>query len=161
MLARTGLSLLAIVGAFALMVGTIPSTFAQAQNPMVGNWKMNAAKSTSSAPLAKKRDIAITQKGADITVAVDEVTADGTANKWSFTTKGDGKPVPATGWAAIDTAVSMLNGRTGKTVYSKAGKNVMESNTDVSADGKTLVINGSRPGPDGKPVPFSTHYDRQ
>lgn len=161
MLARTGLSLLAIVGAFALMVGAAPDAYAQTQNPMVGNWKMNAAKSTSSAALAKRRDLVITQKGADITINVDELAADGAVSNWSFTTKGDGKPVPATGWQMIDTAVSTLNGRTGKTVYSKAGKQVMESNTNVSADGKTLVITGTRPGPDGKPIMFSTHYDRQ
>jgi len=161
MSARTGLSLLAIVGAFALMVGTAPHAHAQAQNPMVGNWKMNAAKSTSTAALPKKRDLAITQKGADITVSVDEVAADGTASKWSFTTKGDGKPVPVNGSAAVDTAVSTLTGRTGKTVYMKAGKPTMESNTDVSADGKVLIIKGTRPGPDGKSVAFSSHYDRQ
>ncbi len=68
---------------------------------MVGNWTFNPAKSTSSAPLPKKRDVAITQKGADVTVAVDEVAADGAATKWQFTTKGDGKPVPVTGWAAV------------------------------------------------------------
>ncbi len=161
MLARTGLSLLAIIGAFALIVGTAPSAFAQAQNPMVGNWTMNAAKSTSSAALAKKRDIAVTQQGADITIAVHEVSADGTAIKWSFTTKGDGKPVPATGAASIDTAISTLTGRTGKTVYTKSGKAVAESNSDVSVDGKTLVIKGSRMGPDGKPLSFAVHYDRQ
>ena len=161
MLARTRLSLLAIVGAFALMVGTAPNAQAQAQDPMVGNWKINLAKSTQGTPLPKKRDLTITQKGADITVVVDEVTADGTANKWTFTTKRDGKPVPATGWAAIDTATSTITGRVGKTTYSKAGKTVMESNTEVSADGKVLVIKGTRPGADGKPIAFSSHYDRQ
>lgn len=161
MLARTGLSLLAVVGAFALMLGTALPTQAQGQNPMVGSWKFNAAKSTSATAHPKKRDVVITQKGADITVAVDEVTADGAANTWTFTTKGDGKPVPVTGWAAADTATSTLSGRTGKTVYTKAGKQAMESNTEVSADGKVLLIKGTRVGPDGKTVAYSSHYDRQ
>ena len=161
MFARAGFSLFAIAGAFALTVGTASTTQAQPQNPMVGNWTFNAAKSTSSAPLPKKRDVTITQKGADITVVVDELAADGTANKWQFTTKGDGKPVPVTGWAAVDTASSTLTGNTGKTVYTKGGKPAMESNTEVSADGKVLVIKGTRPGPDGKPVAFTSHYDRK
>lgn len=161
MLARTGLSLLAVVGAFALMLGTAPTTQAQGQNPMVGTWKFNAAKSTSAVALPTKRDLVITQKGADITVSVDEVTADGTANKWTFTTKGDGKPVPVTGWAAIDTATSTLSGRTGKTVYTKAGKPAMESNTEVSADGKVLMVKGTRVGADGKTMAYSSQYDRQ
>jgi hypothetical protein len=161
MLARTGLSQLALIGAFALMLGTAPTARAQAQDPMVGNWKFNAAKSTSTSPLPKKRDLAITQKGADLTVAVDEVSGDGTPIKWTFTTKGDGKPVPVTGWAAIDTATSTLKGGTGKTVYTKGGKPAMESNTEVSADGKVLMIKGTRVGADGKTVPYSSHYDRQ
>jgi hypothetical protein len=153
--------MLAIAGAFALTMATAPSTRAQAQNPMVGSWTFNAAKSTSSSPMPKKRDVVITQKGDDITVVVDELTADGTANKWQFTTKGDGKPVPVTGWAAIDTATSTLSGRSGKTTYTKDGKPAMESNTEVSADGKVLMIKGTRPGPDGKPVAYASHYDRK
>ena len=161
MFARAGFCLLAIAGAFALTVGTTSNTQAQAQNPMVGHWTLNAAKSTSAGPMAKKRDVTITQKGADITVVVDELAADGTAVKWQFTSKGDGQPVPVTGWSAIDTATSTLTGRTGKTVYSKAGKPVMESNTDVSADGKVLIVKGTRPGADGKPMAYSSHYDRK
>ncbi|AMY07149.1 hypothetical protein LuPra_00316 [Luteitalea pratensis] len=161
MFARAGFSILAIAGAFALTIGTASTAQAQAQSPMVGNWTFNAAKSTSGAPLPKKRDLAITQKGADVTVAIDEVAADGTATKWEFTTKGDGKPVPVTGWAALDTATSTLTGRTGKTIYSKGGKPVMESNTEVSADGKVLVVKGNRPGPDGKPLPYSSTYDKK
>ncbi len=75
--------------------------------------------------------------------------------------QGDGKPVPVNGSAAVDTAVSTLTGRTGKTVYMKAGKPTMESNTDVSADGKVLMIKGTRPGLDGKSVTSSSHYDRK
>ena len=161
MFARTGLSFLAIAGAFALTVGTASTTQAQAQNPMVGSWTFNAAKSTSTAPLPKKRDVVITQKGAEITVNVDEVAADGTAAKWHFTSAGDGKPVPVTGLAAADSATSTLTGRTGKTIYTKGGKPAMESNTEVSADGKVLIVKGTRPGPDGKPVVFSSHYDRK
>lgn len=153
--------LLAMAGACALVVGSARHVDAQAQDPLVGTWAMNVAKSTSSGPLARKREVQVTQKGADITVAVDEIAADGTPLKWSFTTKGDGKPVSVTGWSAVDTATSTINGRTGKTIYGKAGKTVMESNTTVSADGKSLVITGSRPGADGKPMTFSTHYDRK
>lgn len=161
MLTGTRLTRRAIAAAIALAFAGSTALVAQTQNPMVGHWSLNAAKSTASGPMAKKRDLTITQKGADVTVVVDEVMADGTANKWSFTTKGDGKPVPATGWAVLDTATSTLSGHKGKTTYSKAGKVVMESNTEVSADGKTLVITGSRPGPDGKPMTFSSHYDRR
>ena len=159
---RTSSFLLAMAGACALVVLMPQHSHAQAQDPLVGSWTFNAAKSTSAAPLPKKRDVVITQKGEDITVNVDEVSADGTATAWSFTTKGDGKPVPVTGWTMVDTAVTTrAGGAIGKTVYTKDGKPVMESNTQVSADGKTLVITGSRPGPDGKPVKYSSHYDRK
>ena len=161
MSARAGFSVLAIASAFALTVGTASTTQAQAQNPMVGSWTFNAAKSTSAAPLPKKRDVVITQKAAEITVVVDEVAADGTATKWQFTTKGDGKAVPVTGFPLADTATPTLTGRTGKTIYSKGSKPVMESNTEVSADGKVLTIKGTRQGPDGKPMAYSSTYDRK
>ena len=162
MFARAGLSLLAVAGAFALTVGTASTAQAQAQNPMVGNWTFNAAKSTSS--------------GTDAEEARCDDHAEGRRHhrhrstrsppmaprpSGTFTTKGDGKPVPVTGWAAVDTVTSTLTGRTGKTIYTKAGKPVMESNTEVSADGKVLMIKGTRPGPDGKPAAYSSHYDRK
>lgn len=150
-----------IAVALALTLAAATTAFAQAPDPLVGHWTLNAAKSSSSVPLPKKRDVIVTQKGADITVTVDEVAADGTAAKWSFTTKGDGKPVPVTGWAAVDTATSTTRGRTGKTVYTKGGKPAMESNTDVAADGKMLTIKGTRPGADGKPATFTSVYDKK
>ena len=161
MFSRAGLSLLAIASAFALTAGTVSTSRAQAQNPMVGNWTFNAAKSTASGPLPKKRDLAITQKGDEVTVNVDEIAADGAAVKWQFTTRGDGKTVPVSGFPIADTATSTLTGRTGKTIYSKAGKPMMESNTEVSADGKVLVVKGTRTGSDGKPVAYSSHYDKK
>lgn len=161
MLAGRFVSRRGVAVALALTLTGAVAAFAQPQDPLVGHWTLNPAKSSSSGPLPKKRDLAITQKGADVTVAVDEVMADGTALKWSFTTKGDGKPVPTHGWAAIDTATSTISGRTGTTVYTKGGKTVMESNTEVSADGKTLTIKGMRPGADGKPMTFTSVYDRK
>jgi hypothetical protein len=161
MFARTALALLALAGTVALAIAPPSSAYAQAQNPMVGNWTFDAAKSTSSGPMPKKRDLVITQKGANITVNVVEVPSDGAPLTWTFTTSGDGKSVPVTGWAALDTATSTLSGRTGKTTYMKAGKLAMESNTEVSTDGKVLTIKGTRPGPDGKPLAYSSHYDRK
>ena len=161
MFARTGLALLALASTAVLTVATAPTAYAQATEPMVGNWAFDPAKSTSAGPMPKKRNVTITQKGVDVTVMVDEVAADGVTLKWSFTTKRDGKPVPVTGWPAADTAASTLTGRTGKTIYSKGGKPVMESNTEVSADGKVLTIKGTRVGPDGKPLAYSSHYDRK
>jgi hypothetical protein len=161
MLADRTFSRRGIAVALALTLAGATTAFAQAPDPLVGHWTFNAAKSSSSGPLPKKRDVTVTQKGEDITVSVDEVAADGTATKWSFTTKRDGKPVPVTGWAAVDTATSTISGRTGKTVYAKGGKPVMESNTEVAADGKMLTIKGTRPGADGKPVTFTSVYDKK
>jgi hypothetical protein len=161
MLAGRMVSRRGIAVALALTLTGAATASAQPQDPLIGHWTLNAAKSSSSGPLPKKRDVTVTQQGSDVTVVIDEVMADGAAVKWSFTSKGDGKPVPTQGWAAVDTATSTLSGRTGKTVYTKGGKTVMESNTEVSADGKTLTIKGMRPGPDGKPMTFTSVYDRK
>ncbi len=157
---RSVVSLALAVAVVAVLASAHPS-HAQSRNPMVGRWALDVAKSSGSGAMPRSRDLTISQAGSDITVVVNEISADGAALEWQFTTRGDGKPVPVTGWTAIDSATSTLDGNTGKTVYMKDGKQVLETNTEVSPDGKVLRIKGTRLDASGKPYPYTGHYDRK
>lgn len=155
----TRLSLLVAAGTLALANGPSP-TSAQTPHPLVGTWTFNAAKSKVT-PAPQKRHIEITQKGAEFTLVADEVGSDGASIRWSYTTKGDGKPVPVTGHPLMDTATVTISPRGGKAIYSKAGKTVVEFVSEVTADGKSLVTKGTSTSADGKAVPSQQHYDRK
>ncbi|MBA2354325.1 MAG: hypothetical protein H0V80_06615 [Acidobacteria bacterium] len=161
---RTGarVSVMAMAGVVALVVGVGGARAQGAVDPYVGTWKMNLAKSTSSAPLPKSRTVTITSAGANaIKVVVDEVGADGAAANWSFTTAKDGKDTAVTGSPMADTAAMTMHGpRSGVTVYKKAGKAVREVTTDVSADGKTFTTTSKGTDAQGKPVTATAIYER-
>jgi hypothetical protein len=148
--------------AVALVLGFGVVASAQTADPYVGTWTMNAAKSTSSGPMPKSRVLKITSAGADtIRVTVEEVRADDTKVTWSFTNTRDGKEGAVTGHPLMETAASTSRGpRNGTTVYKKAGKVVMEVNTEVSADGKTFTTTSKGTDAEGKAVTSRMVYDR-
>lgn len=162
MRAGTRVSLAAVTVACAMAVGVAAQPATPAQDPYVGTWTMNAAKSTFSAPAPKSRVLTITAAGANaIKVEVAQLGADGARTRWSFSSSGDGKEVPVTGNPDMDTASRMSQGpRAGKTVFKKQGKVVMEVSTEVSADGKTLTSTSKGVDAQGNPVTSKVVYDR-
>jgi hypothetical protein len=129
---------LAALSAIVLGVGAA----AQATDPLVGTWKLDAAKSTyKPGPTPKTVTAVITAVGEGIKVAVDAAMPDGTAMKWGYTSARDGKEVPVTGHPAYDAATVTKTSLTeGTIVYSKAGKPVATAKTEVAKDGKTMTV---------------------
>jgi hypothetical protein len=127
---------------------------AQTTDPIVGTWTLDAAKSTyKPGPAPKSATVVVTPAGKGITIAVDAVNADGTPSKWGFTTQRDGKDVPVTGNPAYDTAATtQATPNSGTTVYKKAGKTIVTTKLNISADGKTMTLNSSGTDPKGQAV---------
>ena len=74
----------------------------------------------------------------------------------------DGKEVPVTGTPRMDSAVTTLkNPSTRHTVYKKGGKTVLELESVVSADGKTMTTTSKGVDASGKPVSGKSVYERQ
>ena len=136
---------IAIMAVFALAAGAS----AQAPDPLVGTWKLDAAKSTyKPGPTPKSATVVIEAAGKGIKVAVDAVTADGPL-KWGYTSARDGKDAPVTGHPFYETAAATQASPTeGTIVYKRAGKTVATTKTVVSKDGKTLTVSST--GTDAK-----------
>lgn len=162
MSARARVYALALAGVIA--ISSLAVVGAQGKNPHVGTWKLNLAKSQSSSALPKSRMVTIASAGAgaDLAIKVEEVGADGTASNWSFTTKGDGVDVPVTGTPRFDAAASTIKAAGARhTVYKKGGKAVLEIDSTVSPDGKTMTTKSKGLDASGKPVTGTSVYERQ
>ena len=140
-----------IAVAAVLLVASAVAVRAQATDPAVGTWKLDAAKSTYEPGPAPKSVLNIVEPagGKGYKVSVDAVRADGTPAKWSFTSEADGTDVPVRNNPEFETAaLTRLSPTTATTVYKKAGKTVATVKSTVSADGKTLtsITTGTAPG---------------
>ena len=133
---------------------------AQAKNPLVGTWILNAAKSKA---LFKSGTSVIEAVGDGIKFTVDLVGTDGTKSHWGFTANFDGKDVPVTGDSPYGDTVSVT--RTNERTIQITGKFKGTATTThiitVSADGKTRTSTAKGVDKNGKPVDSVSFYDRQ
>lgn len=149
-----------------LILGAVAASSLRAQdNPFLGTWKLNAAKSKSEGlPIAKSMTRTVSAEGDKVKYSFEGVTADGTAVAYSFTLQYDGKDYPVTGNGmpgGADT-VSIKKDGTHKTtaVLKKGGKEIGTSTSEVSKDGKVTTLR-AKGMLDGKPVTGITVYDKQ
>ena len=75
----------------------------QADNPNMGTWKLNEAKSKFSAGATKNNTVVYEVAADDIKVTVDGVDAEGKPVHHEWTGKFDGKDYPVTGDPTSDT----------------------------------------------------------
>lgn len=152
---------IAVTAVFAAVMGLAAE--AQAPDPLIGTWRLDAAKSTfKPGPAPKSQTVVIDAAGKGIKVAVDGVGADGTPIKFGYTSMRDGKDVPVTGSPNFDVAaVTTTNSHEGTILYKRAGKTAITAKTSVAKDGKTLSV--TYDGTDGKGQALHNvyHYVRQ
>ena len=115
-------------------------------NPFVGTWKLNLAKSKfepGPAPKSQTRTVAAQGDGAKYTF--DGVAADGKAFSYSFTVNYDGKDYPVSGTgmpAGADTiAIRLVGTNKAEATEKKGGKEVGTAEAEVSKDGKVSTPN--------------------
>ncbi|MEO7272603.1 MAG: hypothetical protein ABIX28_19965 [Vicinamibacterales bacterium] len=144
--------------AFVLVAGV--GLAAQAANPLVGSWKLNAAKSKGSAYTSGTT--VVTAAGAGITMKVTLTGPDG-VHDWSFTANFDGKDVPVTGKSPYGDTVSLTrtNAQTTQVAVKRAGKATVTQTIVVAADGKSRTTTTKGVDAAGKPVDAVSVYERQ
>ncbi len=146
----------------AFFIFSLPAKSADAPDPVVGTWTLNAAKSTHSVAIYKSevRTYAAAPDGVSLTW--ERVGADGARTVVTTTYKYDGKDYPVTGSAEFDTiSAKRVDANTVETTEKRAGKEVGWARRAISQDGKTLTLNQRLKRPDGQQLGAMMVYDRQ
>ena len=156
-------SLLALVVLATCLVA--PTLMKADASALVGTWKLNLEKSTfTGAPAPKSLTRTITADGDNVTYTFDGVAGDGSALKYSFTVKYDGKDYPITGTGPNGSdhiSLKQVNSHMTQGTLKVGDKVVATVHTTVSHDGKTTTVNSKGTDKDGKPVKQNQVYDKQ
>jgi len=146
----------------ALAVLFVGVTVCLADNPHMGTWKLNEAKSKFSPGAAKNTTVVYEAAGDSVKVTVDGVDGDGNPSHNEWTGKFDGKFYPVTGDPTSDMrSYRKINNRTMALTGKKGGKVTLTGRIVVSANGKTRTVTTT--GTDAKGKRFSNRavYDKQ
>jgi len=132
-----------------------------ADNPQMGTWKLNEAKS-KLAPGPKNTTVIYEAAGDQVKVTVEGVDAEGkpTHNEW--TGKFDSKDYPVTGDPTSDTrSYKQIDDHTLELTVKKDGKATVTGKVVVSADGKSRTVSTSGTDAKGSKVKNTSVYDKQ
>jgi hypothetical protein len=152
-----------IVVTFVLCLFALGVSFAQ--NPNMGAWKLNEAKSTIPAGVGKNTSVVYSAAGSDITITTDGVDAAGKPAHTEWTGKFDSKPYPVTGSPDVDyRAIKTKGERTLLLANMKGDKTVSNGKVELAKDGKSRTLEITYFAADGKKTK-KTHakyvYDKQ
>jgi hypothetical protein len=154
----------AVVAGVLVIVAAVAGVIGQTENPQLGTWKMNIAKSKFTSGAGFKSATSKIEEVADgVRHTVDSVYADGTSRRYEYTTRYDGKDAAVVGnspWGDT-TALTHVDANTTRTVYKRNGKVTVIQLSVVSSDGKTRTVTTKGSNPAGQAVDNLSVYERQ
>jgi hypothetical protein len=124
------------------------SAFGQGVDPLIGTWKMNVEKSTSTLPPVKSATLTFTGEGQNLTLTLEGVDAQSQPFKVVYQHIYDGRPHPTTGspdydsttYTRIGNTINIVRFRQAKTV--DVGQAVIVPNKTYTVTGETITANG-------------------
>jgi hypothetical protein len=133
-----------------------------ADNPNMGTWKLNEAKSKIPAGFMKNTTVVYTADGENVKVTTEGTDKDGNPMHTEWTGKFDGKDYPLTGDPSADSrSYKKIDDRTLALANKKGGKPTTTGRIVVSADGKTRTLSATGTDAAGKKVSSTAVYDKQ
>lgn len=145
----------------AVVLAAASACFA-ADDPHMGTWKLNEAKSKIGAGAVKNTTVVYEAAGDSVKVTVDGVDADGKPSHNEWTGKFDGKDYPVTGDPSTDTrSYKKIDDHTLMLTNKKDGKATTTGRAKISADGKSRTVTTSGTNAKGEKVNTSAVYDKQ
>ena len=130
-------------------------------NPNMGTWKLNEAKS-KFAGKARNHTVVYEAAGDQTKVTVDGVDESGGTVHSEWTGKFDGKEYPVTGDSTSDVrSYRVVDTHTLSMVAKKGSKQTLTAKIVVSADGKSRTVTTNATDANGKKVRNVTVYDKQ
>jgi hypothetical protein len=144
----------------ALCLVAVAASFAQ--NPNIGTWKLNEAKSQIPAGAGKNTMVVYSAAGDMIKVTTDGVDGKGNPSHSEWTGKFDGKPYPVTGNSGSDSRSVLAKGeRTLELTNMNGGKTVSTGKVELAKDGKSRTLDIDGTSADGKKYKAKYAYDKQ
>ena len=147
---------------FALALCFIGAALSFAENPNMGTWKLDEAKSHIPAGFMKNSTVVYAADGDNVKVTTDGTDRDGKPMHTEWTGKFDGKDYPLSGDPTADSrSYRKLNERVLLLANKKDGKAVTSGRIIVSADGKTRTLKVSGTDSSGKKVSSEAVYEKE
>lgn len=151
--------------AFVILTALVSTPLLAQENPFLGTWKLNLAKSKLEAgPAPKSLTRTVTAQGSGAKYSFEGVAADGSSISYSFVTSYDGKDSPITGQGApggAETiAVKRVSSEKMEAIMKKSGKEIRKSISEVSKDGKTTTVKSQGKTAGGKEYSSESVYDK-
>ena len=135
-------------------------TVSFAQNPNMGTWKLNEAKSKIPAGTGKSTTVEYTAAGSDIKITTDGLNAQGQPSHSEWTGKFDAKPYPVTGDPDVTYRAYKAKGNhTLLFANMKGDKTVSNGRIEVAKDGKSRTVTMTYLG--SKKIHAKLEYDKQ
>lgn len=133
-----------------------------AQDPQMGTWKLNEAKSKLAPGATKNHTVIYEAAGDNTKIIVEGTDAAGKAVRHEWTGKFDGKYYAVTGDPTSDTRSYRKIGARTLSFTAKQGKKVtLTGRAVVSADGKSRTVTTTSTDSKGKKVNATIVYDKQ
>jgi len=137
-------------------------TICSAQNPNLGTWKLNEAKSKLIAGMPKNLTVVYAAAGDSIKGTIDGVDGQGKPTHTEWTGQFDGKDYPVTGDPSSDSrAVKQIDDHNYDLTVKKGRKVTMTGKAVIAADGKSRTVTVSGTDAMGKKVTATSVYDKQ
>ena len=133
-----------------------------ADDPQIGTWKLNEAKSKLTPDAGKNATVVYEAAGDQVKVIIDGTDKDGkpTHNEW--TGKFDGKDYAVTGDPKSDMrSYKQIDSHTMQFVIKKDGKTTVTGRITVAADGKSRTVTANGTDAHGKKAHEKAAYDKQ
>ena len=151
-----------ILASLAVFLGGFALSLAAADNPWMGTWKLNEAKSKLAPGATKNHTVIYAAAGDNIKVTVDGVDKDGKATHNEWTGKFDGKDYPVTGDGTSDMrSYKMIDAHKLGLSASKGGKVTLTGHIELAHDGKTRTVETKATDASGKEMHNKAVYDKQ
>jgi len=133
-----------------------------AEDPQMGTWKLNEAKSKIGAGSPKITTSVYEAAGDSVKATLDGTDGDGKPLHSEWTGKFDGKDYPVTGDPNTDTrSYKKVNDHTLASTNKKGDKVTITARGVVSADGKTRTVTITGTDSKGKKFTSTAVYDKQ
>ena len=146
-----------------LAICVLPAALWAVENPFVGTWKLNSAKSVSGSTAPPENSLMkIEAQGNGIHVSRDLIPSRGATGHWEFTASFDGRDYPVVNDPGRDTvALKQIDSHTLEATNKKDGKITSSPRWVVSQDGKTLTLTWQGKTAAGKSVNNLRVYEKQ